>query len=294
MIPHLHHGTAMTPQLEITFTGLNLFVQHKDKDQVAVLQPWCLPDADPNNPDYMIHADESRGIPHVGFVAFDLANVGAAIGNASLQGEGVFLFRGHTLDLGIAKGDPVEIKDLPVPDFGKFAPTLKVPANLLPSPAPLMRTVLHGGLLTGSGSQEFHLPQVLNTNSPALYKPQLANSVTWTRTLTGDSIILKIGNLAGTEKTEIPLKLAGSTGKISLNIANVCSENPLGWEDFPPNEILKDDEDFKWLYRLLDSPKPYPQMLLGSPLPIPRAVITNPVGVENCIGGILRDQTFTI
>ena len=283
----------MADFLRVTFTGLNLFIEHKDKDQVAVLQPDCIPDP-ANDPDKMLHEDETKGIAHVGFVSLDLANVGAATGQSNLRGEGVYPFRGHTLDFGFPKGDRTVIKDpFPLPDFGKFAPTLQVPNDLMPTPAPLLRTVLHGGTLERTADQDWFMPQVLNTTGPADYTAAFGDFVTWTRPLNGDGLTLTITNFAGTETTVIPLKLAGTATTIAITIANVCSENPLGWSEFDNNEVLKADEDFKWLYRLLVPPKPYPEMLLGSPFPIPRPVISNPVGVENCIGGVLRNQVFT-
>src|SRR4051812_37492518 len=62
-------GVTMSFTLEVEFSGLCLFVLHPDEPRVAVL----MPDARKStaNP---VHVDGTRGIPHVGYTRFDLAN----------------------------------------------------------------------------------------------------------------------------------------------------------------------------------------------------------------------------
>jgi hypothetical protein len=286
-------------QLEVTFTGLNLFVVHADGQHVGVLQP----DARPIGDDHMQHPDGSDGVPHAGYLRFDLANLGIPVPPGDKpQGEGVYRFANQTLQFGLGS-DPVQVIDtatkrFPLPDFRKFAPDLVVRPDLFsgtPAAPPVMWSVLSGGVLEGTlGGGEFAMPQVLNKN-PARYKLEFASDVTWKRPVSDAELKLTLHDFStGVKQAEIPLKpVAGAP--IKLKIANLCSENPLEWDEFLFNAVGKDDEDFKWLYRLL-LPKSgtYEDNLLGSALPIPRLMRAGGPGVENCIGGIIHGQTFPL
>jgi hypothetical protein len=275
-------------ELRVKFTGLNLFLAHKDLVQVAVLQPDCQNGAD------MAHQDGSNGVPHVGFLKFDLANLEPAAANDVLRGQGVYRFKQQTLDFGLGDDGPISVPtDFPLPDFALFAPNLTVRSDLFSaSPSPLlMRVILRSGAIKDPfGNTARAMPQVLNPR-PAAYERQFRDDVTWIRTVKDDHVTLTIRSFAGADVARVTLKPVA--GVVALTIANLCSDNPLQWPEFGFDQVASDDEDFKWLYRLLLHPDgTFKKVLLGSPFPIPRLVQDGPVGTENCIGGILRGQTF--
>jgi hypothetical protein len=274
-------------ELRVKFTGLNLFLAHKDLVQVAVLQPDAQDGAD------MAHQDGSNGVPHVGFLKFDLANLEPGTAGDILQGQGVFRFKQQTLDFGLGDDGAISVTDFPLPDFALFAPKLTVRTDLFSaSPSPLLTQVIlrSGGFKDPGGDTTRAMPQLLNP-SPAAYEKQFPNDVTWIRTVKDDHVTLTIRSFAGADVAKITLKPVA--GVVELTIANLCSDNPLQWEEFGFDQVASDDEDFKWLYRLLEHPDgTFKKVLLGSPFPIPRLVHDGPIGTENCIGGILHGQTF--
>lgn len=283
--------------LEVTFTGLNLFVVHEDGKQVAVVQPDArLPDESQGREVEMRHEDNSEGVPHVGYLSFDLAYLGIGIpAEDPPRGEGVYLFNRQTLNFNLGN-DPLDVIAPPLPEFDEFAKTLMVRPDVFgvaPAEPPVMRAMLSGGKLSGSdGDAEFIMPQVLNDPVGAEYKGNFAGDVTWSRTVSADGLRLTLHALAGAQQAEISLRPVNEF--IRLKIANLCADNPLEWDGFEVDDIARDDEDFKWLYRLLRLPSgTYWDKLLGSPFPIPRYVPEGSVGVENCIGGIIRGQSFT-
>ncbi|MET0398810.1 MAG: hypothetical protein ABW277_18610 [Longimicrobiaceae bacterium] len=294
----------MAFNLEVTFTGLNLFVVHKDTGQVAVLQPDARMDQNPEG--HLQHPDNSKGVPHAGYLRFDLAYLGIPVpaGDPPLgqpgdppRAEGIYRFKRQTLHFGLG-ADPVDPNPtLPLPEFNKIGSTLQILPDLFgtgPAKPPVMRTILSGGSLAGgTAGPTFILPQVLN--APGVkYESRFVTDITWTRSVAVDALTLTLHGFLAPGATQATIPLKPVDGMIKLKIANLCSVDPLEWtKDFGAEDINKDDEDFKWLYRLLQlNGTTYPEKLLGSPLPIPRFV-KGGAGVENCIGGIIREQSFT-
>jgi hypothetical protein len=287
--------------LVVTFTGLNLFLLHTNGTEAAVLQPDCR-----FRSGHMKHKDGSVGAAHVGYLRFDLASLCGCLPPGPLndppQGEGVYRFSGQTLDFGVTGNSKIVLDPtapIGLPDFAQFAPTLTVPADLFsatPTHPLLMRSLLRGGTLRGNPTKNFPLPQVLNTTRPAQYTDAFGTKVTWTRSITGTGLVVTTRDFAGNVQAEFKLSpvTVNERKVIVLKVVNLCEENPLEWDEYEYNGVLADDQDFKWLYRLLDPPtgNTYQTMLLASPLPIPR-LAPGGAGVENCIGGLLKDQSFT-
>lgn len=282
-------------QLEVTFTGLNLFVVDKD-NRVAVLQPDAR--VDDTRPSHMQHADRSEGIPHVGYLRFDLGNLVTSVATGDPpRGEGIYRFNRQTLHFGLGD-DPVAFGTLALPDFARIADAEILPDLFSPAPAdpPVMRTLLSGGTVAGKAGSTFVIPQVLNAPGSPRYEYRFATEVTWTRTVAADALKLTLHGFPEPGTTQAAITLKPVEDVIRLRIANLCSVDPLEWtDDFETEEIAQDDQDFKWVYRLLRlrGGMTYEDKLLGSPLPIPRFVRAG-AGVENCIGAVIRDQAITV
>lgn len=279
----------MPTELHVTFTGLNLILAHVDGARAAVLQPDCRDGVS------TAHEDGSIGVTHVGFLRFDLAHIEPRSVDDVLGGECVYRFNKQRLDFNLETAEVINIPEIfPLPDFGRFAPKLELLPKLLPpgTDTPLlMYTILEGGTFSDTlGDTIRAMPQVFDS-PPAKYEQGFPNSVTWVRPLDADHVVISIRGF--TTEEEITITLKAVSGVIRLQIANVCAKNPLAWTEFGIVESAQDDQDFKWLYRLLRHPDgSFKEKLHGSPFPIPRLVHDTASGVENCIGAILRGQTF--
>ncbi|HEX6042154.1 hypothetical protein [Longimicrobium sp.] len=276
-------------ELQITITGLNLILLHFDKTRAAILQPDCRDGVDP------AHEDGSNGVPHVGFLSFDSIYLEPRSSEDVLRGEVVYRFDQDTLDLGLDNSGPVTVpEEFPFPDFSKFAPKLELLQDLLPprkdTPLLLYSILESGNFIDNKGDTTRAIPQIFDS-PPQIYEHPFPNAVTWTRTVDRDSLVISIRGFSKDLKSRFTLKPV--EGIIRVTIANVCSNNPLAWAEYGDAEKAKDDQDFKWLYRLLQHPDgSFKQQLYGSPFPIPRLVHDSSSGVENCIGALLRGQTF--
>lgn len=76
---------------------------------------------------------------------------------------------------------------------------------------------------------------------------------------------------------------------IGIKIANLCSDNPLEWNDFTTHGVDGEDVDFKWFYRMVDPAPATFESMLGDKkkLPAPIADGPEPKGREDCIGTYL-------
>lgn len=288
----------MSFKLEVEFSGLCLYVLHPDGDRVAVL----MPDARKTVGVDLVHVDGSEGIPHVGYVRFDLANTSLALpaGTTDFPAyEAIHRFDGEQIHFDI-DGEPGPMTADPgVPAFEDIAPdqdpmyagrSFFLPdTSLINSATPaglLMRTVLSGGDLSGERNETFFFSNLFNPGQQAL-ESQFASYVTWTRTF-DTSVTLRITDFNGDERLSIPLAPpAGSPADtvVRLKVANFCDINPLEWEELGLRAADHDDEDFKWIYRLL-SPRQgtLEGALLGHRLPIPLLPRIKEEGVEDCLG----------
>jgi hypothetical protein len=291
-------------ELRVTFTGLCLFLIQEDRTKVAVLQPDCRKGGaiDPDHP------GGGKGKYHIGYIRFELVNLVEDY-PVGTQKEGpayevVHRFMHEDLSWGLAVDDTPMTIATGLPAFERIAPDSSKPGNSLLEPisnrwdndAPLvMRTVLSGGTLSGSGKTNFYFPKVFDYAMPA-YTGSFADEVTWTRTVKAAGLDLCIRPFGAAIGTRIPLKPIqdGPQKIISIKVANLCSENPLEWNRFKDPPQPKKDKDFRWLYRLLRpvSGNPMESLLHGMRLPVPTKDKTVSSGVENCIGGTISVKTI--
>jgi hypothetical protein len=283
----------MSFELQVTLTGLNLILVHIDGQRAAVLQPDCRDGVK------TAHEDGSIGVPHIGYLSFNTAYLEPRTSGDVLAGEFVYRFEKETLDFGLGNTGPITVPDdFPFPDFGKFAPKLELLPDLLP-PKPqtplLMYAILESGIFVDTmGDTTRAIPQVFDL-PPNKYERNFPNAITWTRKVAEEVLAITLRGFTAESNAEPKAKitLKPIDGIIQVTIANVCSENPLAWADYGDAGKAKDDEDFKWLYRLLRHPDgTFREKLYGSPFPIPRLVHDTSSGVENCIGAILHRQAF--
>jgi hypothetical protein len=295
--------------LEVEFAGLCMYVPSSDGKEVTVL----LPDARKNKLDPTFakphHADKTSGIPHAGYVRFDLKNLMDAIPTNNVQiPEGDKLngpryevvhrlirngLEKEEIDFGLPDPDAnaaaMEI-DLDLPHSEKFATVLQVIPEAYNGAHKnlLARTVLKGGKLVAEGKgAEYAFSRQLAPGNAKNHSGKFAGFATWTRKVEGEQLTLTI---TGPEEdpVEIRLKPDGSN-KIVLKIANLCSDNPLEWNEFGSDDPVRDrDEDFKWLYSLLQPTNnaSWKDLLGGTPLPVPELNRLAPpgLGLTECMG----------
>jgi hypothetical protein len=287
-------------ELQVDFSGLCLYVHDPDQHRVAVLMPDARELLPPKGP----HPDGTFGMPHAGYLRFNLADLPELPDLASHlplgdddrpQYEVVHLFNRQVLGFEITGEDGPIAVNTRVPDLEAFAPNPDgmpgarlVPIDGVFSPAPpaalLMRTIFEGGTLTGMNVREnWFIPNLFNSGSPA-NAGIFANLVRWTRQV--ESVAIRLSGFDGTGIVRIPLRPAGSAPDIvRIKVANLCSTNPMEWPELGIRAADRDDEDFKWLYRIL---KPragtYEDLLMGHRLPFPHLPPNPPAGVEDCLG----------
>jgi hypothetical protein len=284
--------------LQVDFSGLCVYVEHETIPQVAIL----LPDARELLPAKGPHQDGTLGQAHVGYLRFNLADCGIAVPPGLSQSpyyEVVHRFDRDLLEFVVTGTDqPLTVNPM-VPRFEGFAPdralggkaSLLVPADGVFTSTPpvelLMRTVLTGGTLAGNQAREDWFFVNLFDSGQRAYRGIFSNVVTWTRRV--ESVSLRLTNFEGLRPAvEIPLNpaSAGPDAVVRVKVANFCATNPLEWEELGLRQVGQDDEDFKWLYRLL---KPrtgtWDDLLKGQRLPIPLIPAFHSEGVEDCLGG---------
>jgi hypothetical protein len=269
----------MSFDLEVTFAGLCAFVPAPNNRRVTVL----LPDArrDKGQP---LHSDGTEGVPHVGYIRFDLSNLVDDIPTDGHNGptyEVVHRLDREDIDFNLPPAGAVRVA-LQLPKTEEFAPNLEVRPELMKGSDNrlLARIILRGGKLTASaGITEFVFPLQFAPDRPN-HRGRFAGFATWKRALDADDLTINIGAHA-------PIQLKPRNGKIVVKIANLCSINPLEWDDLETRsgESVDRDVDFKWLYSLLQ-PKnrvQFSDLLHGISLPVPEAV-PGPRGSSGCMG----------
>lgn len=285
----------MAFNLQVDFSGPCLYVLHPtDKTQVAIL----IPDGRKRTPGNDYHLDDELAEAHVGFIRVNLADLrttGLILPQGSTEEEPAYelihRFEGEVLEFEGVEPAVLTSVTLAVPDFAKFAPTLELLPDLFgetPPPALLMRCILKGGSIESSPRlQKWKFSRLLAGNLPE-YKDGFAPFVTWKRTITDDRLSIRLSSFDGTRETRFVLGPFQDGETVTVEVANLCAHNPLEWKDLPPRMVSETDEDFKWLYRLLEpAGSTYPDVLKGAPLPAPRLgrgskrIVT---GDEDCMG----------
>ncbi|HEX8450962.1 MAG TPA: hypothetical protein VF647_02630 [Longimicrobium sp.] len=300
--------------LEVSFTGLCLFLLKEDCTRVAVVQPDCRANGlPPQHPD----GDPEPGAPHVGYLRYDLASLGGGFspGTDPVSGphyEVVHRFVRETLDFGLSSVDAPMTIDTKLPAMERIAPAA-VYGQLLPenecghgeksllkpiegllsgnNPPLVMRTVFSGGDLDGGNTSDFEFLRAFNPGGAARYRGRFARKVIWTREVTdADHLTLTLTRFDGTPTQKItlkPVKDMGGNDVIVLKIGNLCADNPLEWPELGKAEAADIDRDFKWLYRLLETTDGRAAQTLlpaDTRFPVPIRPANAGLGGENCIG----------
>lgn len=293
----------MSFEMEVEFSGLCMYLVDPENKHAAVLMPDCRKGVDP------VHADRDKGVHHVGYLRFDLANLSGVAGvpeGTPLGGphyEVVHRFNFQQLEFPDLPDEPVTIASLGFPQFEEFTQDLELKPGMfstLPPKVLLMRTILKGGEVDSGRQKNWRLPPALKPGSD--YRDHFASKATWVCPVPGDTVTIRIAGFDGADPVEFVLKPVEGEEVVHLKIANLCAVNPLEWQELELEELkaAKDgkdketrDRDFKWLYRLLDSTSaPLPARLGEKPdLPVPVLEPDQGAGVQGCMGAV---KTTTI
>ena len=295
-------GEANDFTLSVEFAGICLYVIHPKRETVSVLMPTCMPTPDGRVKDQ--HEDKTNGERHVPYLLMDLANLGQSV-PAGFVGDGPqfgVVRRLRREELFLEPEEPKSIQldpdPLPLPDFGFYKERIRLKEALLsdmpPNERPELnvRTILRGGTLAattvgGSGNGGGRPSQNPKWDEdPADW----AGSIRWTRTIPGDSLTIRIRNWDTGQETPLTLRPVTRGGKqvIELKIAVLCENNPLEWKEFEPR-FVKDDVDFKWLFRLFEATDggPLLRAMRRNEFPYPKLKPRGPraTGDPGCTGG---------
>jgi hypothetical protein len=288
----------MSFQLEIQFCGLCLYVKDETNGLVGVV----MPDARGRTTGSLTHPDGDAARRHVGYLRFDLGDVVGSFPRGSGNDprfEVVRRFDFHEISIEGGPDTWTSAPSIGLPDFDRIAPgtgdvpQLRPVPGLFSSTPPsnvLMRMLLVGGELTGPPVQSWKLDDTLSPGEPE-YVDEFASYVTWTGTVEGSSVTLHLDRIDGTDTQSITLAPAATDGSgvVSLKIANLCDKNPLEWDDLEIRTVTQSDDDFKWMYHLLEPVTgTYGDVLGTAELPIPRLPEVSNVGMEDCMGGQIK------
>lgn len=256
-------------ELRVNFTGLALYLVKGDATRMTVVHPDARqqPDAaGAAGAAGMQHLDGEPAAAHVGYLLFDVAQLhvgnsgrGDANAPASFSAQVVHRFVREELRIGtIDDGTPIE-GDFVLPDFGVFAPVLEPSPSVLaspPGPEVVMRCSIAGGSLAqADDALDRQMTRTLpsSTSSGIRQSGVFAHTVVWSRPMTGTGVVLTLSRFDGSGSESIPLRpVPDGNGDpvIELTIANLCSDNPLEWNDYPVPPQPAPDPDFKWLAKL--------------------------------------------
>lgn len=285
----------MSFELQVELAGPCLYLVHPDGKQIAVLIPDCRASTG-----IEFHRDSKNAEPHVGYIRLDLADLGLPVPGPKddePRYELVHRFDRQVVTF-VGEREPEEEHEgrirgeLAFPNFDEVAPALRPLPGLFgdqPPDALLMRMVLDGGELESTVTDETWLfSPVLNRRAPP-EPSRFASFVTWKRRFRGDSLAVRVTNF-GSEapEAEFPMRNIPDEAVIRVKIANLCCENPLEWNDLPLRQLRGDDEDFKWVYRLLEPPETTWDELIREIklLPMPQRTGVNAhTGSDDCLPG---------
>jgi hypothetical protein len=289
----------MSFQLEVEFSGLCLYVVDSANERVGI----AMPDARGRTSGSTIHADGTTGRRHVGYVRFDLADLDhdfPDLGRPTPHYEGVHLFDREELQFVIDGSAGAIVPDLSLPAAESIAPDpadptrsamITIPGlfDTVPPPPVLMHTRLSGGTIIGEPEEVWRISNLWNPGQPA-YEGEFASFVTWRRTV--DSVTLRVRRFQdAAHYLDIPL-VPKSGSLVRVKVANFCSTNPMEWRDLGLRDVDSDDEDFKWLYRLL-TPRDgstWTVKLMNHRFPIP-LFYPSGLGVQDCLGMQIQGST---
>jgi hypothetical protein len=192
--------------------------------------------------------------------------------------EVVYQFDRQELDFGVAKLEMAEVS-IGVPGLGKITDTaLKAGLENKPGvngdapPELLFRTKLSAGKFVGRrGNGNWTLQ-----GSSGPFSGQFSEVIIWTVENVPSTLTITLSSLYAGGPNDQSFTLQAVDGIIRLKVANLCSINPLEWDALTTHLERHSDDDFKWLYRLLDQPT--------NPMPVPVMVGFQAFGWEDCLG----------
>jgi hypothetical protein len=284
--------------LQVELSGLCAYFQHPDGERVGVVMPDCRHTTNP----VRYHADRTPAEPHAGYVRFDLADVVGSDASlpAGAAATGPRYELVHRFDAEALEFDGLAAEAMTV-SLG-FPEILAVAPNLMPRPdlfgtspqGVVARCILRGGdLVAPDGTELWEIPGRLNGGSPVTGK--FASFATWTRTVPGENVLVRIRDFAGTDRATFTLQPRVAGGTVLVKLSNLCAHNPLEWNELELRQVYGDDQDFKWLYRLLapSDGSTYLQILQGYEFPCPaRALGGQETASDDCIGTVVK-SSFT-
>ncbi|HEX6040573.1 hypothetical protein [Longimicrobium sp.] len=293
--------------LEVTFSGICVYVVDEAKKRVGVLMPDARLMSGTAN-----HDDGDKGEAHVGYLRFDLADLDSRFkpsGGDHPSNEVIHQFDREELtftltgDHGAATAPSLNLPQFeqiaPAPDGqhpqrtgiqlrqGLFDPTPPANAHVL------MRTLVSEGTFTGTTSEHWAFDDVLAPGETP-YEGDFATEVVWTCPV--DTVTLKLRRFTDGREIAFPLTPADPAADpvVRVKVANFCETNPLEWQNLGLRAVGQADPDFKWLYHLLDPMSGTWKDVLGDqkkfPFPI-KGVALDGLGVEDCLGGQIKGST---
>lgn len=283
----------MAFKLVVEFSGLCLYLIHSDGNRVGV----AMPDGRVKNLNVKDYQDGCPETPHVGYLSHNLDDTRTVAHplTKAPESEVIHRFDFETLDFGLGAAQPITVKTLDVPDLKDFTTTdVAFRKGLLPGKAGgdlLMFTALNGGTLEGKATKdEWSISSVLNPGTPA-HAGSFGGTITWERDVPAMSLTLTLKAFAPSVKeTKIVLAPADNS-TVYLKIANLCSDNPMEWDELGirsfPRQIGAFDNDFKWIYNLLEHSKYTFEQLtrnFGLPLPAPELRKIAAGQIDDCTG----------
>lgn len=291
--------------LEVTFSGICVYVVDSAKQRVGVLMPDARLMSGTAN-----HDDGKEGDPHVGYMRFDLADLDSRFrpsGGDNPSNEVIHQFDREELAFELT-GDhgAATAPSLNLPQFEGIAPSpdsqhpqrpgIQLRQGLFDHNPPadaqlLMRTLVSGGMFAGTTSEHWAFEDVLAPGEP-LYNDDFATEIVWRCPV--DTVTLKLRRFTDGREIAFPLTPADPSDPfVRVKIANFCKTNPLEWQNLGLRQVGDEDRDFKWLYRLLNPMSgTWPQVLGGKEFPFPiKGVALDGLGVEDCLGGQIKGST---
>lgn len=299
----------MAFELRVVFTGLCMYVRHPtDPKRLAVL----FPDGRQAKP----LKDGSIGRQHVGYVQMNMANIDASLPYGQDEDPDyaiVHQLDDEVIDFGLDDdGQSIDFGQLFVPQMTltpagpgtPFIPGIARDVQLLPglfgaqpSESLLSRTIVPNGTIVGSVEPAFwNFSKALSDPADPPYANQaFANHILWKRQVNTNDLTLRLTSFDGGRTVSLTLKpvLNGEGDSVvCLRVANLCSQNPLEWEDFENPPFLPDDVDFKWMYELVESTtgQTITTRLNGQSLPIPQVGTLTGAGVRDCSGAQIQSD----
>jgi hypothetical protein len=280
-------------ELQVKLTGLCMFGIQPNTKSIIVVMPDTRFRTDAAGAEVpMRHPDGNDAKAHVGYLRFNLANLNPSIQNVPPSNittappyEVIHRFDCEDLDFGLTDNgeDITATQDLRLPDFDDFAPVIEgIPtvfdmANKRPPSQTLMRTVLRGGRVRSVGEGEkWYITGELHPDGQRR-DSRYDGDIEWRRWVDADQLTLTIKSLNRAVKPVVitlkPRSFGGPTPTIPLKIANLCSTNPMEWDELELRRVREADVDFKWFYQLVQL-KPgensiqYPASVVPHPQPV--------------------------